>query len=324
MKTMDYSPVRPAAVSSSAVAPMASSRRRCQRNRWRAQYGGKKSPPTCARAAVLAGKVEVRTSGLTVQGLAKAQSKVEGDVFRRPRARVIAGLRRSRSPSMHAAYSSRSSALPREMRTKPQGLGRSRLGVRINAETEAFELSGQGLPPPPWAWSVDIVRRTGPSSVMCGTSARVGSPPVCPLFPTWPLSGHEGSCSATPNAHFGLPGPARARVTVGRHHDRRDGAPLDGSGAESEGSTCSGAPRVGVLQPTTPQPHHFRGRGPALRRRTICVDPRVTRRFPRKPTSGCRLRPRHRRRAGGRLSRLVHTGSSRTRPNDDTMVQPLV
>ncbi|MFR5092832.1 MAG: hypothetical protein ACLTDR_13335 [Adlercreutzia equolifaciens] len=196
--------------------------------------------------------------------------------------------------SMHAAYHPDRLRYPVK-RTNPKGSDDPGW-VRITLD-EAFELSGQGLG--------EVVDKYGGQSifVMCGTSR------------VWSLGPYQGmkQLFGTPNAHLALPG-LQGPASLGRHHDRRDGLPLDGSGGRAEGVPAVGH-RGGVLQLRHHQPHHF-GRGPAR-------DGAHLRRSARDAAfQGSRhlaaAAPRHRRRAG---ARLVRTGSSRTEAYDDTMVR---
>lgn len=113
MKTMAITGAA-AAVSSSAVAPHASSRRRCQRNRWRAE----------ARAHVLPC---LRQGGVRRLGDGAGRQGHQGR-RRRVGAPEPRSLLREVAVFHARGLSSRSSALPREAH-EPQGLGRSRLGA---------------------------------------------------------------------------------------------------------------------------------------------------------------------------------------------------
>ena len=205
----------------------ASSRRRCQRNRWRAE----------ARAHVLPC---LRQGGVRRLGDGAGRQGHQGR-RRRVGAPEPRSLLREVAVFHARGLSSRSSALPREAH-EPQGLGRSRLGAHHAGRGVRAVGPGPGR-------GRRQVRRTVHLRYVRHVARVVA----------WPLSGHEAAVRHAERA-LGLPG-LQGPASLGRHHDRRDGLPLDGSGGRAEGVPAVGH-RGGVLQLRHHQPHHF-GRGPA-------------------------------------------------------------
>ncbi len=128
-------------------------------------------------------------------------------------------------------------ALPREAH-QPQGLRRPRLGAHH---------PGRGLRA--------VGPGPGPGRRQVRRTVHLRHVRHVPRVVPRPLPGHEAAVRH-PQRASGLPG-VQGPAPLGRHHDRRDGLPLDGSGGGAEGVRAVGH-RCGVLQLRHHQPHHFR------------------------------------------------------------------